>query len=48
MLLLMWRERQPAVVLLGALGMILFVPLKMRLDKPRREQIASGIHRALA
>ena len=48
MLLLMWRERQPAVVLLGARGMILFVPLKMRLDKPRREQIASGDHRAIA
>ena len=48
MLLLMWRERQPTVVLLGTLGMILFVPLKMRLDKPRREQISAGKQRTLA
>jgi len=28
--------------------MILFVPLKTRLDKPRRDQISSGDHRAIA
>jgi glycerol-3-phosphate acyltransferase PlsY len=33
---LMWRGGQPAVVLLGALGMILAVPVKMLLDHPRR------------
>ncbi len=47
MLLLMWREGQPATVLLGALGMILFVPLKTRLDRPRRAQISAGDHHAL-
>lgn len=33
---LMWRGGQPAVVLLGALGMILAVPVKMMIDRPRR------------
>jgi acyl phosphate:glycerol-3-phosphate acyltransferase len=42
MLGLMWRQGQPSIVLLGALGMILFVPVKMLIDKPRRVHLADG------
>ncbi len=45
MLSLMWRDGQPPIVLLGALGMILFVPVKMLIDKPRRTHLVGGNHR---
>ncbi len=46
MLGLMWRQGQPSIVLLGALGMILFVPVKMLIDKPRRVRLADGTRHA--
>jgi hypothetical protein len=45
MLGLMWHEGQPAIVLLGSLAMILVVPVKMLIDRPRRAHLESGHQR---
>ena len=38
-ILLMWLTGRPPLLVISAIGIILFIPAKMILDRPRREQI---------
>lgn len=42
MVLLLWLWQQPALLIVGALAMILSVPAKMLLDRPRRVRLLAG------